>query len=52
MASPHPIPIARRDDGRIVAGVAAGLGAHLGIDANIVRLAFVVLSLAGGLGVL
>jgi signal transduction histidine kinase/phage shock protein PspC (stress-responsive transcriptional regulator) len=50
--APHPIPIARRDDGRILAGVAAGLGAHLGIDPNIVRLAFVVLSLAGGLGVL
>ena len=42
----------RRDDGRIVAGVAAGLGAYLGIDANIVRLAFVVLSLAGGIGLI
>lgn len=41
---------ARREDERIVAGVAAGLGAYLRIDANLVRLAFVVLVLAGGLG--
>jgi signal transduction histidine kinase/phage shock protein PspC (stress-responsive transcriptional regulator) len=46
------MPLARRDDGRILGGVAAGLGAHLGVDANLVRLAFVVLTLAGGLGVL
>ncbi|MGQ0825979.1 MAG: ATP-binding protein [Actinomycetota bacterium] len=44
--------LTRRDDGRIGAGVAAGLGAYLGIDANLVRLAFVVLTLAGGLGVI
>ena len=44
--------LTRRDDGRIVAGVASGLGAYLGIDANIVRLAFVVLSLAGGIGLI
>jgi signal transduction histidine kinase/phage shock protein PspC (stress-responsive transcriptional regulator) len=44
--------ITRRSDGRIVAGVAAGLGAYFGVDANLVRLAFVVLSLAGGIGVL
>ena len=52
MASQHHIPVARRNDGRIVAGVAAGIGAHLGVDANVVRLAFVVLTLAGGLGLL
>ncbi len=32
-------------------GVAAGLGDYLGIEPNLVRLAFVVLTLAGGLGV-
>ena len=44
--------LARRDDGRIVAGVAAGLGATFGVDANLVRVGFVVLSFAGGVGVL
>src|SRR5947209_4771460 len=36
---------------RIVAGVAAGLGDLLGVDRVVVRLAFVVLSFAGGVGV-
>jgi signal transduction histidine kinase/phage shock protein PspC (stress-responsive transcriptional regulator) len=45
------VRIPRRDDGRIVAGVASGLGAHFGLDPNLVRLAFFVLALAGGIGV-
>jgi len=36
--------------GRVVAGVAAGLGDTLGVDANVVRCGFLVLTLAGGLG--
>lgn len=36
----------------MVAGVAGGLADPLGVDANLVRLAFVVLSSAGGFGVL
>jgi phage shock protein PspC (stress-responsive transcriptional regulator) len=36
----------------MIAGVAGGLGAHLGIDASLVRLAIVALSLFGGAGVL
>ena len=40
----------RRHDGRIVAGVAAGLGDALGVDANVVRCGFLVLTLAGGIG--
>lgn len=36
----------------MVAGVAGGIGRYLGIDPVLVRLAFVVLALAGGGGVL
>lgn len=35
---------------RIVGGVAGGIGEHLGIDASAVRIAFVLLSLAAGFG--
>src|SRR6059058_3446404 len=43
--------LARNRSDRIVAGVAAGLGDLLGVDRVVVRLAFVVLSFAGGVGV-
>ncbi|MGH2555251.1 MAG: ATP-binding protein [Actinomycetota bacterium] len=36
---------------RVVAGVAGGLAERIGVDAILVRLAFVVLSFAGGFGV-
>ena len=36
---------------RVVAGVAAGVGRHLGVDALVVRVAFIVLGLAAGFGV-
>ena len=39
-------------DGRIVAGVCAGLAAYLGIDPTLVRLGFVVLTVFGALGIL
>jgi phage shock protein PspC (stress-responsive transcriptional regulator) len=42
----------RLKDGRIVAGVCAGLAAYLGIDATLVRLAFALLTVFGGLGAL
>jgi phage shock protein PspC (stress-responsive transcriptional regulator) len=38
--------------GRLVAGVCTGLGAYFGVDANLVRLAFGVLSVFYGLGIL
>jgi len=44
--------LVRRHDGRIVAGVAAGLGDALRVDANVVRCGFIVLTLAGGIGAL
>lgn len=43
--------LTRRLDDRVVGGVAAGLGAALDLDANVVRCGFVVLSLASGLGI-
>ena len=36
---------------RVIAGIAGGLAERLGIDSVLVRLAFVVLSLAGGAGI-
>jgi signal transduction histidine kinase len=42
----------RRRDGRLVAGVAAGLADHLGVDVLLLRLGFVVTIVLGGLGVL
>lgn len=43
--------ISRSRTDRVVAGVAAGLGEYLGIDPTIVRLAFVLLTFAGGIGI-
>ena len=39
-------------DGRVVAGVCAGLAAYFGVDPTLVRLAFAVLTVFGGVGVL
>jgi phage shock protein PspC (stress-responsive transcriptional regulator) len=44
--------ISRRNDGRVVAGVAAGLADTIGVDVNVMRCGFLVLTLAGGIGVL
>jgi phage shock protein C len=42
----------RIQDGRLVAGVCVGLAAYFGIDPTLVRLAFVVLTVFGGFGIL
>ncbi len=42
----------RSREGRLVAGVCAGLGDYFGIDATIVRLIFVALTVFAGMGVL
>ena len=52
----QPVPatapkLFRATRGRMVAGVARGLAEHLGIDVLIVRIAFVVLTFAGGAGI-
>lgn len=44
--------IYRTREGRIVAGVCSGLARYFGIDATLVRLAFGVLTIFGGMGVL
>src|ERR687895_1270855 len=41
----------RRADGRLVVGVCRGLADHLGLEVVIVRLAFSLLIVAGGMGV-
>jgi signal transduction histidine kinase/phage shock protein PspC (stress-responsive transcriptional regulator) len=43
--------LARRTDGKLIAGVASGLGDEFGIEPNLVRLAFLVLAFAGGAGI-
>ena len=42
----------RLRDGRVVAGVCAGLAAYFGVDPTLVRLAFALVTVFGGLGVL
>jgi phage shock protein PspC (stress-responsive transcriptional regulator) len=42
----------RPRDGRVVAGVCAGLAAYFGIDPTLVRLAFASATVFGGVGIL
>ncbi|HEV8371596.1 MAG TPA: PspC domain-containing protein, partial [Actinomycetota bacterium] len=44
--------LVRRTDNQMIAGVASGIAAYLGIEPTVVRLGFVVLTVFGGLGVL
>ncbi|HET9847294.1 MAG TPA: PspC domain-containing protein [Candidatus Dormibacteraeota bacterium] len=44
--------VLRRGSDRIVAGVCSGLGHYFGIDVMLVRLAFIVLALLHGVGIL
>jgi phage shock protein PspC (stress-responsive transcriptional regulator) len=43
--------IRRPFNGRMIAGVAAGIGEQLGVDPNIVRAGFAILTLVGGAGI-
>ena len=43
---------ATSSDERVIAGVCAGIGQTLGVDATLVRLVFALLALAGGAGIL
>jgi len=47
--TPRP-PLARPHDGRVIAGVAAGVAAHLGVSVGAVRIAFVLTSFPFGAG--
>jgi phage shock protein PspC (stress-responsive transcriptional regulator) len=44
--------LVRPRQGRMVAGVCAGLAAHFGVDVNLVRLGFAVFTIFWGLGAL
>ena len=46
-----PQRLVRTPDGKIT-GVAAGIGHYVGLDPTIVRIAFVLLTFAGGIGIL
>jgi phage shock protein PspC (stress-responsive transcriptional regulator) len=47
---PGSLPLRRPTEGRILAGVAAGIARTLGVDPIIVRVGFLVLALVGGAG--
>jgi phage shock protein PspC (stress-responsive transcriptional regulator) len=49
---PPPRRLTRSSSDRLVAGVAGGLGRHFNVDPLAIRIAFVVLTFAGGFGVL
>jgi phage shock protein PspC (stress-responsive transcriptional regulator) len=51
-APPPRPPLARSSRDSVIAGVAGGIGRHLNVDPLAVRITFVILSFAGGLGVL
>ncbi|MGC1208206.1 MAG: PspC domain-containing protein, partial [Ornithinimicrobium sp.] len=54
MEPSHPVarpPLVRPVQGRVIAGVAAGLAAHLGISTRLARIVFVVMIGAGGAGI-
>jgi phage shock protein C len=48
----QPRVLRRSHDDRVIGGVCAGLGRYLGVDAVLLRIAFVVLAIAGGGGVI
>ena len=48
---PRP-KLTRSSEDSLIAGVAGGLGRHLGIDPLAIRIGFVILTFAGGLGLL
>jgi phage shock protein PspC (stress-responsive transcriptional regulator) len=51
-ATPAPKRLERVKEGRMLTGVAAGIGRYLDVDANLVRIGFVVLTFVGGGGIL
>lgn len=52
MTEAPALPFRRSDDDRVLAGVCGGVASRLGVDATLVRLAFALLALAGGAGIL
>ena len=50
-AGPHRVMLRRSVQDRMLTGVAGGIGYYFGVDAMIVRIAFVVLTVFGGVGI-
>lgn len=50
-AQPERVLLRRSFDDRMLGGVAGGLARYFGVDAVIVRIAFVVLAFVGGAGI-
>jgi phage shock protein PspC (stress-responsive transcriptional regulator) len=50
-AQPHRATLRRSFQDRMLTGVAGGIGRYFGVDAMIVRIAFVVLTVFGGVGI-
>ena len=50
VAHEEPRRLRRSDDDRVIAGVCGGLGAYLGVDPVLIRIAAVILIFAGGAG--
>jgi phage shock protein PspC (stress-responsive transcriptional regulator) len=44
-------PLFRSRQGRMLAGVASGVARYLGIDVTLVRIAFALITLVGGIGI-
>jgi phage shock protein PspC (stress-responsive transcriptional regulator) len=49
---PEPRRLTRSSSDRLIGGVAGGLGRHFNVDPLAIRIGFVILSFAGGLGLL
>jgi phage shock protein PspC (stress-responsive transcriptional regulator) len=49
--APERVLLRRSYDDRMLGGVAGGVARYFGIDTTIVRIAFVVLTLFGGMGI-
>jgi phage shock protein PspC (stress-responsive transcriptional regulator) len=52
MTSASPRTLTRSTTDRKISGVSGGLGAYLGVDPVLIRVGFVVTSLASGIGLL
>lgn len=48
--TPGPKRLTRSSDNRMIAGVAGGIGKYLGVDATLIRVLIVALTLFGGGG--
>jgi phage shock protein C len=51
VSASQPTRTLTRSRDRMLAGVASGIAAYVGVDAVVIRIAFVVLTLVGGLGI-